>query len=216
MIDLHTHSFLSDGVLVPSELVRRAQVAGYKAIAITDHADASNIDMVIESLCKVSQVLNKYWDITVIPGVELTHIPLETFKDMVSYAREKGARVVVAHGESPVEPVLPGTNRAAIEAGVDILAHPGNISPEDAKLAAEKGVYLEITCRKGHSATNKHVFDTAMEAGCGMVVNTDGHAPEDLMTPEKVNSLLSDLTSDKEVCKAILANSEKLVDKLKV
>ena len=37
MIDLHTHSFFSDGVLSPSELIRRAVVKGYKAIAITDH-----------------------------------------------------------------------------------------------------------------------------------------------------------------------------------
>ncbi|MEK7309147.1 MAG: PHP domain-containing protein, partial [Nitrospirota bacterium] len=31
MIDLHTHSLLSDGVLLPSELIRRAYVIGYKA-----------------------------------------------------------------------------------------------------------------------------------------------------------------------------------------
>jgi predicted metal-dependent phosphoesterase TrpH len=34
MIDLHTHSFLSDGELLPSELVRRAKVKGYRIIGI--------------------------------------------------------------------------------------------------------------------------------------------------------------------------------------
>ena len=150
MIDLHTHSFLSDGVLAPSELVRRAHVAGYKAIAITDHVDHSNIDMVLAGLVKVSKVLNKYWDICVLPGVEITHVPLEAFPEIVKYARKKGAKIVVGHGESPVEPVIPGTNAAAIMAGVDILAHPGHISPEYAKFAKEKGVNLEITARKGH------------------------------------------------------------------
>ena len=46
MVDLHTHSLLSDGQLLPSELVRRAEVRGYEAIAITDHVDFSNIDLV--------------------------------------------------------------------------------------------------------------------------------------------------------------------------
>lgn len=215
MIDLHTHSFLSDGCLVPSELARRAEVAGYKAIAITDHVDSSNIDIVLEGLCKAAEVLNKYWDILVIPGVELTHIPLETFPEMVKLARKKGAGIVVAHGESPVEPVIKGTNRAAIEAGVDILAHPGNITAEDADLAAEKGVLLELTLRGGHSNTNQHVFDTAIKAGCGMVVNTDGHSPDDLMSPEKLEQLFSGLNSDENTREEILRNSEKFVSRIK-
>ena len=43
MIDLHTHTFFSDGGLLPSELARRARIAGYQALAFTDHADVSNI-----------------------------------------------------------------------------------------------------------------------------------------------------------------------------
>ena len=75
MIDLHTHTILSDGMLIPSELVRRAVVNGVKTIALTDHVDHSNIESVIPALVKVSEELNKYWDIIVLPGVELTHIP---------------------------------------------------------------------------------------------------------------------------------------------
>ncbi|MFH1395347.1 MAG: histidinol phosphate phosphatase domain-containing protein, partial [Candidatus Omnitrophota bacterium] len=112
MIDLHTHTFLSDGALIPSELVRRAQVAGLTAIAITDHIDHSNIDMVLPAIIKVSEVLNQYWDIVVIPGVEITHVPIEVFPELTLYARKMGAKIVVAHGESSVEPVLPGTNAA--------------------------------------------------------------------------------------------------------
>ena len=68
MIDLHTHSLLSDGELLPSELVRRAETAGYKAIAITDHSDASNLDFVIERIVNVCNEL-KGSGIPVIPGV---------------------------------------------------------------------------------------------------------------------------------------------------
>lgn len=212
MIDLHTHTFLSDGDLIPSELVRRAQVAGYRAIAITDHADSSNIDMILGSLTKVSKMLNKYWDIYVIPGVEITHVPLEAFDELVKYAREKGAGVVVGHGESPVEPVIPGTNKAAINAGVDILAHPGNISEVDALLAKDKGVYLEITSRGGHSKGNEHVFSVASRVGAKMVLCSDSHAPGDLLTLEKRHDMLASLTDSADEIKDIIANSERIVE----
>ena len=213
MIDLHTHTILSDGDLIPSELVRRAYVAGYKAIGITDHVDSSNISTVLPAIVRVSEVLNKYWDIFVIPGVEITHVPVEVFPELVKFARKGGARLVIGHGESPVEPVIPGTNAAAILAGVDILAHPGFISEETASLASGKGVYLEITTRKGHSNTNKHVMDIAVKARTKMVINTDTHSPETLITAVKRDEVLRDLTDSDEVISGIIRNSEDLVRK---
>ncbi len=215
MIDLHTHSILSDGVLMPSELVRRAYVNGVKAIAVTDHADHSNIEPVITGLVKVAGALNKYWDIYVIPGVELTHVPLEAFEELVALAREKGATIVVGHGESPVEPVLKGTNAYAIQAGVDILAHPGLIHEKDAKLAAEKGVCLEITTREGHSQTNHHVYEMALKTGAKIVLNTDAHSPEDILTKDMRDVILRGLTESKTGRDEIIGNSEELVAKIK-
>ena len=212
MIDLHTHSILSDGELIPCELARRALVKGCKAIAITDHADYSNIEVVLKGLVKVAKEINKYWDITVLPGVEITHAPLEAFSDLVKIARKNGAKIVVGHGESPAEPVLPGTNRAAILAGVDILAHPGFMSEEDAELAREKGVYLELTARGGHSEGNKHVFDTATKTGANMVLCTDTHSPNDILTAERAAAVLDALTDSEEVKAAILNNSQVIVD----
>jgi len=180
LIDLHTHSLLSDGVLIPSELVRRYIVAGFDAVAITDHVDSSNIDNVISSLVKVCSELNKYWSIKAIPGVELTHIPLEQFFPLTKYARKKGARIVVAHGESPVEPVLKGTNNSAIKAKVDILAHSGYILKEDVMLAKKNNVLLEITTRAGHCKGNAHVARMAKRFKAALVINTDFHMPCDI------------------------------------
>ncbi len=185
MIDLHSHSLMSDGVLLPSELIRRAEVRGYRYWAITDHADRSNLDHVVPRLVRVARELNRYRTIQVLPGIELTHVPPETIGELAALAGELGARLIVVHGETIAEPVPPGTNRAAILAGVHLLAHPGLITAEEARLAAEKGVYLEVTSRKGHSLTNGHVARVALEYGAQLVLNSDTHAPGDIVSLEQ-------------------------------
>jgi len=212
MIDLHTHSLLSDGELLPSELVRRAEVIGYKAIAITDHSDASNIDFVIERIVNVCNELKAA--IPVIPGVELTHIPPRQIGQMVKKARELGARLVLVHGETVVEPVSPGTNRAAIEAGVDILAHPGLLTPEDAMLAAEKGVCLELTARKGHSLSNGHVASVAKKIGVNIVLNTDTHSPSDLISDDMAVRIVVGAGLTEGDFRVITKNAEKILQRV--
>ncbi len=182
MIDLHTHSIFSDGVLVPSELVRRAQVLGIKVVGITDHADASNLDFIIPRIVAVSEELNRINEIKTVPGIELTHIPPAQIGALVEKARSLGAKIVVVHGETIAEPVIPGTNRAALAAEIDILAHPGLISREEALMAADRGIFLEVTARKGHSLTNGHVAALARMQGAQLVLNSDAHEPADLMT----------------------------------
>jgi len=181
MIDLHTHSLLSDGVLLPAELVQRARAKGYKGMAITDHADQSNFDWVVTRIVGFCEEFRKKSDFLVIPGVELTHIPPETIDYLAREARKLGAGLVVVHGETIVEPVPLGTNKAALEAGVDILAHPGLISPEEVFRAKENGIMLEISARQGHCLTNGHVARLAKEIGASLILNSDAHGPEDLL-----------------------------------
>ena len=179
MLDLHTHSLFSDGELIPSELVRRFEASGYSVIAITDHVDSSTLDFVVPRIVRAAQDLSGA--MTVIPGVELTHVPPAQIATLCRKARELGARLIVVHGETIVEPVPQGTNRAAIDAGVDLLAHPGLITREDARMAAERGIYLEISSRKGHSYTNGHVASLARETGAKLVMDSDTHSPGDII-----------------------------------
>ena len=184
MIDLHTHTTFSDGELIPSELVRRAEVLGYRAIGITDHADYTNIEHILSCVSK-AKYMEEVLDIRILVGAELTHVPPPKIGPLASLARRLGAEIVVVHGETPVEPVRPGTNRAALEADVDILAHPGFITLEEAELARENNVCLEITSRRGHNITNGHVVRLAKMAGAKMIVNTDSHAPGDLISSKR-------------------------------
>jgi histidinol phosphatase-like PHP family hydrolase len=179
MIDLHMHSTFSDGELIPSEVVSRAVHAGYTGLAITDHADPSNLEHVLERMSHVCRELRGKTSAAVHPGVEITHVPPRMIASLVALARERGAKVVIVHGETIVEPVPRGTNLAAIKAGADILAHPGLITEAEARLAKKKGVLLEITARRGHSLTNGHVARLAMKCGARLVYNTDSHSPGD-------------------------------------
>ncbi len=213
MIDLHTHSLFSDGELLPAELIRRASAIGYKAIAITDHVDQSNIDMVIPRIAKAIKALKGFIPIDAIAGAEITHVPPLLIPELVKEARRLGARIVVVHGESIIEPVAEGTNRVAIEAGADILAHPGLISTEDLLFAKEKGVVLEITSRKGHSLSNGYVAKEAMKFGVPLSINTDAHSPGELITIETARKILLASGIDENRIESIFETSRYLVEK---
>ena len=189
--DFHTHSFLSDGVLSPIELIRRAVVAGYATIAVTDHAGPGNVERVLEQLIPECAAATKHWPIVALPGVEITHVPAATVGEIARRARRAGAQIIAVHGETIVEPVEPGTNRAAIDCPeVDVLAHPGLISPEEARDAAARGCFLEISGRRGHGFANGHVARVGLAAGASLILNSDGHAPDDLLKPASPQKLL--------------------------
>ncbi len=179
--EFHCHSFLSDGELLPMELLRRAQVLGHRAVAITDHVGPSNVERVVAELARDCEVAMEAGFLA-LPGVEVTHVPPRALGRVVHIARRAGARIVVVHGETPVEPVAAGTNAAAVALPeVDILAHPGFLTLEEAERARETGVLVEISGRRGHSLANGHVARILMEAGALPIVNTDAHASEDLV-----------------------------------
>jgi histidinol phosphatase-like PHP family hydrolase len=218
MYDFHTHTFLSDGVLSPVELIRRAHVRGYRVIAVTDHVGPGNLEVVLKTLVTDCEATSSRWDILALPGVEITHVPKDDIDMVARAARGLGARIVVVHGETVVEPVEPGTNRAAIESpAVDVLAHPGIIAPEDASLASERGVFLEISARKGHSLANGHVVKMALQTGAFTVLDSDAHEPGDLLTPELAEKVALGAGLDREGTYTLLeSNPRSLLNKLGV
>lgn len=206
------HTLFSDGELLPSELARRAQKLNHKAIAITDHVDYSNVDN-INNIQKAIDDINKNWDIQVILGAEITHVPTESIDDVAKIAKKNGAEIIVVHGETLVEPVIEGTNLAAVKSKhVDILAHPGLITKEEAKLAKKNDIFLELSARCGHNYANGHVAKIAKETGCNLLVNTDTHSPDNIITfKEAKNIALGSGLSKEEALIAILDNPNMLI-----
>ena len=111
MYDFHTHTFLSDGVLSPIELIRRALVRGYRAIGVTDHVGTGNLEFVVKTLVEDCANATNRWDILAMPGVEITHVPKDDIDLVARTAKELGAKLVTVHGETIVEPVEPGLTK---------------------------------------------------------------------------------------------------------
>lgn len=214
--DFHTHSTLSDGALSPIELIRRAQVRNYKAIAITDHVGVGYLERIIKEIADDCALARQHWDIIAIPGVELTHLPPAAICEAAKRAKELGAWLVVVHGESIIEPVEKGTNSAALRCPyVDILAHPGLLTLEEAELAAANGIFLEISARKGHSLTNGHVAQLARLTGAKLLLNSDAHNPSDLLSPDLVRRIAQGAgLNEEESVEVLTINACALLEKL--
>lgn len=214
-IDLHMHTLFSDGELLPSELARRAVKLNHEAIAITDHIDASNVDN-LPQIQKAVDDVNENWDINVILGAEITHTPVKSIDKIAKKARKLGAELIVVHGETLNEPVVEGTNYAAVNSkNVDILAHPGLLSKEEAEIALKNDVYIEITARNGHSLSNGHVANVCREVGNKMIINTDTHSPDNIITFERSKIIgLGAGLNESEVEKAIVDNPHELIERL--
>jgi histidinol phosphatase-like PHP family hydrolase len=176
--------------------------------------DASNMDLIIPRLVKAIEQIRPYVSLEVLPGAEITHAPPELISDLVREARNLGAKVVVVHGETIVEPVKKGTNKAAIQARADILSHPGLISTEDLLFAKERNVLLEITARKGHSLANGYVAKEAMRFGAPLCINTDSHSPSDLITKETARTILLAAGIEENRINTVFENSRNLIEKV--
>jgi putative hydrolase len=214
--DFHTHTSISDGALSPLELVRRALVNGYHAIAITDHVGIGYLKRLITEITADCALAQSHWAITAIPGVELTHLPATAIAEAAQKARGFGAKLVVVHGQTVAEPVEPGTNLAALKSPhVDILAHPGMLTLEEAKLAAANGIYLEITARKQHSVTNKHIAEMARRAGAKLIIDSDAHEESDLLTPELAFTVAKNASlTESEIIDTLQTNPQALLTKI--
>lgn len=190
LFDFHTHTTLSDGECSPCDLIRHSMANGYSGIALTDHTGPGAMERIITELSADCLLVRERWNFPAMPGVELTHIPASSISELAAQARQLGAALVIVHGETLVEPVEPGTNLAAVTSPhVDVLAHPGHLTEEEAKLAAEMGVFIEISARAGHNIGNGQVARMAERWGAKLIVDSDSHAPKDLLTEQKAHKV---------------------------
>jgi histidinol phosphatase-like PHP family hydrolase len=142
-------------------------------------------------------------------------MPLEEFVPSIKYARAEGIKLILVHGETTVEPVIPGTNKKGLNCDIDILAHPGLITLDEAKLARDKGIFLELTARGGHSLTNSHLVNIARQVKAKLILNSDAHNPEDLLTGKKMEEVGRLAGLKEEELRNTFNQAECLLEKIK-
>jgi putative hydrolase len=211
MCDLHCHTFHSDGELSPAELFARAEAAGIGALAVTDHVEWSSVETTVPALVAACAAERSGGRLLALPGAELTHVRPAQIGKLAERCRQLGAVIVIVHGQTIVEPVPAGTNRAAIEAGVDVLAHPGMITEEEARLAAAAGVRLEISGRQGHCLTNGHVARVAAAAGAELTFGSDSHECGDLRGLDMALTILRGAGLDEAGARKAIDNGRRLL-----
>jgi len=200
---------------LPIESLRRAHVFGNEVFAITDHASASTLDL-IPNVVKDCELATKHWGIIAIPGIELTHVPEGAMDELIQQSIDLGAVIIVIHGETISEPVEKGTNlRASKNKNVDILAHPGMLTIEEAENCKKNNIFVEITANNYHALTNGHVAKIGKKVGVDFIQNTDTHSPQDMFTYEQGEQVLlgAGLTPE-EVNKTLQGNVRKLLTRI--
>ena len=217
-IDFHIHTFHSDGVMLPSEVIAKTAQMGYQAIAITDHADESNIEELIFNF-KTFLKMTPPENLEVLIGVELSYIYPEDVVQLATKARELGAQIILVHGESIVEPHFGDINQAVVDAPeglIDIIAHPGFLTIEQAQLAAQKGVYIELTSRKGHCLTNGYLAKIAKQTKAKMVINSNAHTSSELITQNHAIEIAKGAGLDEEDIRLVTEiNPQELLQRAK-
>jgi putative hydrolase len=211
--DFHSHTFLTDGACAPTDMWHHAVQLGHRALAITDHLYTEDPRPLMERLLQEQAAFDVQGFSTLV-GVEISMNPPHRIAQAARAARKAGAQIV--HGETPVEPVPAGTNHATVESNeVDLLAHPGILTEEDAELARAHNVVLELTPRRGHSWGNGLVAALALKVGAELVVDSDAHDADQLLVQERARRVaLGAGVSPERVARVLTESPARLLQRL--
>jgi predicted metal-dependent phosphoesterase TrpH len=177
MIDLHTHTSASDGLLPPARLVELAARCGVRVLAVTDHDTVGGIDEAIESA--------KGLPLRIIPGIEFSvDFPRGSFHLVGLYidhadeelrnalARLKGIRD--GRGERIIAELK--------KAGVDIPLH--EVIAEASGGSLGKPHFARVMVRHGYARSTEEVFERYLVGG------RPGDVPKEKITPAEAIRLV--------------------------
>ncbi|MGH7691333.1 MAG: histidinol phosphate phosphatase domain-containing protein [Candidatus Dormibacteria bacterium] len=192
VFDFHTHTTISDGHADALAMARRCQQNGYAAYVCSDHVDEGTVGSTVPKIVAACLRVSAELGMVAIPAVEVTRVAPERVARVAAQARSLGALLVVVHGETLGDFPQPGLNLAASSCpDVDILGHPGLITTEAAERAGRNQIHLEISAAGLHGLTNGHVAQVAREVGAALLLDSDAHRPESLLTAERAQQVLA-------------------------
>ncbi|MBA3735543.1 MAG: DNA polymerase/3'-5' exonuclease PolX [Actinobacteria bacterium] len=179
--DLHTHTTYSDGRDSLVEMVRAAQVRGYKYYAVTDHPHRAFPEQDLE----IDELNERLKPFRILKGIEV-NIRIDgslSLPDEVLAKRDwVMASLHAAFDRNPTERVLTAMENPHVDCIGHLTARKINIRPPaDVDIervvakAVETGTFLEINAQPNRLDIRDTHARLAGEAGLKVAVNTDAH-----------------------------------------
>ena len=147
MIELHTHTTYSDGILTPQQLVERAANAGVKALAITDHDTLNGWDEAIAAA--------KPHNIEIVPGVEISTVHNGRSLHILGYYPQ---RELI---EAPLVERLAGRKRRArkMVENLAMMGYPLELDRLDGNMALGRPHIAGAMVRAGYVESSQEAFE---------------------------------------------------------
>jgi predicted metal-dependent phosphoesterase TrpH len=177
MIDLHLHTTASDGRCTPADLARRADEAGLRVIAVTDHDTMAGV--------RETHARAAAYGITVVPGIEITSVlDGKDVHVLGYYLPESGVglrRLLAAQREERVERAREIAARLArAGAPVDVDALLADASSRGGSVARPQLAAALVAA--GHATSIADAFDRLLGEGCCGYVPHRGPEPADVVS----------------------------------
>lgn len=198
------------------EAARAAALLGYHAIVVNPGPGICD-QATLHNLRAHARECAIYMEIEIFVAAKLTHTPPGLITQAIGAARKNGAQLVLGFGETiaPDQPQpMPGTNLSAIEGGVDILLHPGLITPEEARLAARRNTALEISLSPAHALANGHIRMTAAKTGAAMIFGSDARETGDFLSADHIRRIALGAAMTEEDFRNVMRVSVRLLNRL--
>jgi putative hydrolase len=198
--DLHTHTDWSDGHATVLEMALAARARGYEYLAITDHSPRITVvnglgpERLAAQRKQIDEANLQVSGLTILQGIEVDILE-DGSLDLPDEALE-ALDVVVAspHVKLRQEPAAMTERmlRAVESPHVDVIGHPTGRRPGSRpgavydfelvfKRAAESGTALEIDCDPARMDLSPELAAMALAAGCRLSLDSDAHAPDQLV-----------------------------------
>lgn len=164
MIDLHTHTTVSDGTLSPAALVRYAKEKNLSAIAVTDHDIVDGVDEAVR--------VGRDAGVRVIPGVEISadsragamHV-LGYFVDHRDAEFRRALKQLRSYREERNPRIVEKLNQLGMALTYDeVVAKAGGGS-------VGRPHFAQVLIEKGYVASTQEAFDKYLKAGAPAYVN---------------------------------------------
>ena len=159
MIELHTHTTYSDGILSPQQLVERAIQNGVKALAITDHDTLNGWNEAIAAA--------QPYDLEIVPGVELSTVHNGRSLHILGYYPQ---RELI---EAPLAERLAGRKRRAKQmvANLTEMGYPVKLQRLEGNMALGRPHIASAMVRAGYVNSSQEAFERFLGEDCPAYVH---------------------------------------------